>query len=353
METNYIVEVGGILMNKPTILELIEQTFSNYPIGTLFTRDEIIHTIYVKHGINKSSIIPSGYCYNITNLGKQADKEMNKFYIFEYVLRGKYKYLGKNYPYSGKVYHTPKGTGEVEIVGEWKNGRYFSKWGIDKAIKTDNPKYTLQKSSISKAKRPSKQRKRVDVPYPSITEVEKYLVAWDKLENYYLQENALNKLFFELCPNNKDISDVLLKASTLNDFYSTNIFSIFPVAKHIVDLDIDERLQKNDETLVDDIKCININGHEKNFYSFATKYCSHHNPNAYPIYDRYVDKVLCYFRDVDGFSEFKGDELKNYKKFKQILLQFQSFYKLKSYNLKMIDKYLWQVGKKYFPTNYK
>ncbi|UTW70364.1 hypothetical protein KHA80_07545 [Anaerobacillus sp. HL2] len=42
---------------------------------------------------------------------------------------------------------------------------------------------------------------------------------------------------------------------------------------------------------------------KKNFYSFATKYCSHHNPLDYPIYDSYVDEVLRHFRNRDGFSD--------------------------------------------------
>ena len=46
--------------------------------------------------------------------------------------------------------------------------------------------------------------------------------------------------FFDLIPENKQIEDILIKCSTLNDFYSTNIFSIFPVAKHILQLDIDK-----------------------------------------------------------------------------------------------------------------
>ncbi|EFI68440.1 hypothetical protein BFZC1_10242 [Lysinibacillus fusiformis ZC1] len=78
----------------------------------------------------------------------------------------------------------------------------------------------------------------IDVPYPSIEQVEFYLEKWDQLENYHLQEDALNKLFLELCPSNKDIIDILLKTSTLNDFYSTNIFSIYPVAKHICYLEL-------------------------------------------------------------------------------------------------------------------
>lgn len=74
---------------------------------------------------------------------------------------------------------------------------------------------------------------KIDVPNPSVEQVEYYLSAWDDLENYHLQEDALDRLFFELCPENTNISSILLKVATLNDFYSTNIFSVFPVAKHI------------------------------------------------------------------------------------------------------------------------
>ncbi len=65
------------------------------------------------------------------------------------------------------------------------------------------------------------------IPRPSVSEVEKYLKLWNELENYKLQEEALDKLFFELAPRNEAISDILLKVATLNDFYSTNIFSVF------------------------------------------------------------------------------------------------------------------------------
>ena len=48
-----------------------------------------------------------------------------------------------------------------------------------------------------------------NVPSPCSDEVEKYLSKWKDLEDYHLQENALNKLFYELCPYNKKIEDVL------------------------------------------------------------------------------------------------------------------------------------------------
>ena len=191
------------------------------------------------------------------------------------------------------------------------------------------------------------------VPYPCIVEIEKYLDKWNKLENYHLQENALNKLFYELCPFNKEIEDVLLKCATLNDFYSTNIYSIYPVAKHIVSLDIDARLLQGDISLVNDIQCVTTGEKVINFYSFATKYCSHHKPEDYPIYDSYVEKVLCYFKKIHHFSEFKTADLKNYVRFKAVLEDFRNYYDLTAYSLKQIDQYLWQIGKEYFPKDYK
>ncbi|WP_187117133.1 hypothetical protein [Candidatus Stoquefichus massiliensis] len=191
------------------------------------------------------------------------------------------------------------------------------------------------------------------VPMPCPEQLEHYLKLWNELENYHLQENALDKLFYELCPENKSISDILLKVATLNDFYSTNIFSVYSVAKHIYELDIDKRLQLGDVTLVNDIKKVAINGKTQNFYSFATKFCSHHRPLDYPIYDSYVEKVLLHFKKLDNFTEFVSTDLKNYSSFKEILICFGEFYGLSDYNLKDIDKYIWQLGKEYFPKNYK
>ena len=45
--------------------------------------------------------------------------------------------------------------------------------------------------------------------------------------------------------------------------------------------------------------------------------------------------------------------LKNYSQFKNILIQFKKFYGIDEYNLKDIDRYIWQLGKEYFPKNYK
>jgi hypothetical protein len=183
---------------------------------------------------------------------------------------------------------------------------------------------------------------------PSPQEVAEYEQKWNTLADYVNQENALNKLFFNLCPENKDMSDILIKCSSLNDFYSTNIFKVHNVAKHFLNQKIDERLAVGDLNLVMDLANIEINGKRFFFYSFATKYCSHHRPDIYPIYDSYVNKLLKYFRDRDGFMAFKETNLKEYSKYYNIIQSFKSFYGLQEFSVKQIDKYLWQLGKEAF-----
>ena len=198
------------------------------------------------------------------------------------------------------------------------------------------------------------QKTNIDIPTPTVDEVEKYLKSWKRLEDqkYKCQEESLDLLFKKLCPKNTELKHILLKCASLNDFYSTNIFSVYPVAKHILSLkNIDERLKSYDPLLVSEIQKVSISDVEKNFYSFASKYCSHHNPNDYPIYDSYVDEVLRYFRNKKDLS-FRNDDLKDYDKFKSVILTFRDKFSLQKYNLKQIDRYLWQLGKKYFPPKY-
>ncbi len=188
---------------------------------------------------------------------------------------------------------------------------------------------------------------------PSAEQVSMYLKRWDSLDNYVLQESSLRKLFAETYPRNVDMDDVLIKVCSLNDFYSTNIFSPFTVAQHIVDLDIDQRLGNRDLTLVNDIAVVKVSGQKTiNFYSFATKYCSHHSPEDYPIYDSFVEKMLMHFKRVDKFYKFKKDDLKHYPTYHAILMEFSRFYGLAGFTLKEVDKYLWQAGKEYFPKQY-
>lgn len=202
-------------------------------------------------------------------------------------------------------------------------------------------------------KKSERKGSEIAIPKPCVEQVEYYLAKWKKLPNYTAQEDSLNKLFWQVYPRNDNMDEVLAKAAILNDFYSTHIYHIYELAKHIVDLDIDRRLELGDLSLVHDIATMQTDeGKTINYYSFATKYCSHHNDKIYPIYDNYVEKILIYFRNKDQFYSFKNDDLKYCPKLSEIIKKFQFFYKLENYTLKEIDRYIWLLGKDYIPKNY-
>ena len=54
-------------------------------------------------------------------------------------------------------------------------------------------------------------------------------------------------------------------------FIAPIFFSVYPLAKHILSIDIDERLRQGDVALVKEIQKVNYGGVTKNFYSFANE----------------------------------------------------------------------------------
>jgi hypothetical protein len=155
---------------------------------------------------------------------------------------------------------------------------------------------------------------------------------------------ALRKLFAAY-PGNADLSDVLLKASVLNALYATNIYAVFQVARHIHNLRIDDRLKAQDQMLVEDVACVHVSGDKKRRnYSFATKYCSWHSPEAFPIYDRFVDELLWRYALQDLLFGAKRVDRNifwdDYPTFVRTLLAFKDYYSLQQVSLRQIDKFL-------------
>ena len=140
-----------------------------------------------------------------------------------------------------------------------------------------------------------------------------------ELENN-LEDNALQKLFTQLCPENTILEDVLIKCTTLNRLYSTNIFNIRAVAEHIHLLNIDERLHHGDLSLVESIA------------------------QATPkrrFYDSNVHRILRYYLR----KEYSDQSLKNYETYCQALRDFKLKYHLEELDAWRLDKYLWRLGK--------
>jgi hypothetical protein len=168
-------------------------------------------------------------------------------------------------------------------------------------------------------------------------------------------EQALKELFSQY-PGNSDLRHVLLKVVSLNFLYSTQITAhseTFPnvvdVAQHICKnaQDIDAALAAGSPEVVERIAWISVPGKkDRNNFSFATKYCSWHKPELYPIWDSNVQN---YLGRLQGQSEFaKGFNVNadhwTYAEFRGAMDAFRKHFALGSFTFKDIDKFLWLYG---------
>lgn len=197
---------------------------------------------------------------------------------------------------------------------------------------------------------------------PSPEALEQWNNQWDTnedLRNYRDQEVALTWLF-NTYPYNTDLNQVLIKVTALNALYSTYIFHITETARHIIELkDFDRRVREGDLSLVRDLAIFKVrlktdnsktdeedkSTREKHIFSFASKYCSWHNPEAYPIYDSKVKKKLKVFKthQENGLTYKKG-ALDTYEGFCKAITEIRDKFCLGP-SMKRIDRYLWAWAK--------
>ena len=208
----------------------------------------------------------------------------------------------------------------------------------------------------------------------------------NKYENYREQEKVVENIFSEngvfakLGRENLQ-QIVLLKVSVLDSFYSTNLakFGIYEVAKHITKLEqkdqIHQKIRNANPQNYNELKnivkqiaeCKRKDDKKKVFYSFATKYCFHHNQNAFRIYDSFVREVLVFFNNGKSDTSnakfnipsklvgtnFYGKKLTNkelkdydtYNTFLQAIDEFAKHYGLENENTRDLDHFLWILGK--------
>ena len=182
-------------------------------------------------------------------------------------------------------------------------------------------------------------------PLPTISRAKRLLAKYGTSGRYYGADPAV-KLAFDAWPRNEAFEEILVKVVVLNRLYSTNIYNVYGVAEHIRRLNIDHRLASGDETLVADITHVTF-APEQNFafYSFATKYCAWHQPDAFAIYDRYVDNVLWTHQRNHTFDKFYRYQLRDYPTLVKVLRAFAGHFGLNELSRKRIDKYLWLEGR--------
>lgn len=172
-----------------------------------------------------------------------------------------------------------------------------------------------------------------------------------------LGEATLTGLFTQY-RGNCDRHHVFLKVVALNFLYSTRIVldstkipDVEDVACHIyrnhdeIDSALDADPPKID--IVDRIASFHIDGKkDKGCFSFATKYCSWHRPESYPIWDSNVDVYLRCLRDQTDFGEdFRLRADWRYSDFLEVMIRLKKRYGLDdSFTFKKLDKFLWLEG---------
>jgi hypothetical protein len=181
------------------------------------------------------------------------------------------------------------------------------------------------------------------LPNPTVDLVKEECRLYDEDPSNKLGDEAL-KTLLEKFPKNTVVSQVLLKVLVLDRLYHTRILDIHleRFARHIAGLDIDSLLAQNSLHTVRKIYACPELG--RAYYSFATKFCSWHKPETYPIFDSYAVECLWVYRKQDHFAEFRRQDLWYYEKFVAAVTAFRDFYKLDGLTFRQVDKFLWSSG---------
>lgn len=102
---------------KEAMTAAVEQLINENGSGYEITTSELQDILLSGYSIPAGSCIPSDYCYNRINNGITLSNPT----LFEYIGIGRYRCLGPDYPYNGKIYHKAKGCEEF-VIGECKDG---------------------------------------------------------------------------------------------------------------------------------------------------------------------------------------------------------------------------------------
>ena len=94
--------------------ERLQSKYGKEPIPTSVIQREIERLGSYARG----SVLPSDYCYNLLNRSPYSFK----YPVFIRTERGRYKYVGPNYPYTGPILWKPQ-NGKEKQVGRWNAGK--------------------------------------------------------------------------------------------------------------------------------------------------------------------------------------------------------------------------------------
>ena len=185
---------------------------------------------------------------------------------------------------------------------------------------------------------------------PSVEYVKEIISEYPE-KHYEFEDEFFDKWLMNLYPKNDNLNAVFLKVTLPDTLYSTNIKSAkirLEIAEFIHSCkDFDKRLEEGNLELVNEIAEKSQELSKKRFYSFASKYCSLHNRDKFPIYGSLVDEKLKEFNNKFNFynSKISTNFLKDYANLMSVIDTFQKFFKFEEFNYRTIDRFLWTLGK--------
>lgn len=163
---------------------------------------------------------------------------------------------------------------------------------------------------------------------------------------YGIADRIINKIVNENKENNS-LDKVLLKVSLINSLYSTVIFDIIGLSEYISKISgLDPLIALGSTEAVDKIRAWESPEGEKerDVYSFATKFCSFHKPDSYPIFDNLIAKELYLLnKKLSLMKKITHKNLRDYNIFKQFVDAFHNKYGFSNY--KEFDQGLWLYAK--------
>jgi hypothetical protein len=178
------------------------------------------------------------------------------------------------------------------------------------------------------------------LPKPTVELVRAEEAIFDR-ENV-VTERALAELI-ERFPQNTELAHILLKVVALNKLYATNILNVYSVAERIAELKIDADLKASSIPLVDVMAPVTIGNKQRVNLSFASKYCSWHRPDTYPIYDSRAEACLWAYSKQFSLG-FARKDLWKYVTYYTAVRQFRDRFELGTLTFKQIDKFLYGKG---------
>ena len=182
------------------------------------------------------------------------------------------------------------------------------------------------------------------LPVPNRKLVKLAAERFDRDERYGPADRVLARVFSHHA-HNTSFEDVLVKVVLLNGLYNTMVFAVMEMSRHILQLRIDPDLAAGMPGIVDRIAKLTIRGKTRRHYSFATKYCSWHRPDEYPIYDSLVERLLWAYRKEHTFADFRRSDLQDYQTYRQVVSAFKQYFGLNQVSFKELDKFLWYTSK--------